>query len=383
MSHLDEGLLAALVDDELDEAERLTVQAHLAECAECRRLLEEIKAFAAEADSLVATVEPPPRRLPVLVPVAAPGEVKPEAKRRLPWRTVAWAASVVLAAGLGWTASELHLGNPAPDLSDKVALTDRLAQSPDEPKATTPAPAPSAGPATGGRLGESDLRQAQPTRARERENNAPAAPRPAPTVTRDQAVPAAKRLESRMDEAAARDRGNTEAAPAANLSELAVTTSASAPSAPAAAGNVAAKSLQRPATNHLARREAGFRQVGMEEAVRTLGGSIRLVDGLEPERFLIGTTPIGNGTGSTSELVRVVYDDPPGRELWLDQERPVEEVSPFRARNSPALIAGDTVLSPGPGGSASLRWVDQHGFRLAFTGYLSGDSLRVLVGRVH
>jgi hypothetical protein len=140
---------------------------------------------------------------------------------------------------------------------------------------------------------------------------------------------------------------------------------------------VAAKALVGP------RREAGFRQVDMEEAVRRLAGSIRLVDGLQPERILIGPSPREMGTDSSSDLIRVVYQDSPSRELWLDQQRPSQQEVGLRAGNSLGLLAGDTVFTRGAGGSSSLRWVDQQGFRLALTGFLSTDSLRALMERIH
>ena len=60
MPHLDEGLLNALLDNELDEAETRAAQAHLASCPECHRQYEEARALAIEAERLVALVEVPP-----------------------------------------------------------------------------------------------------------------------------------------------------------------------------------------------------------------------------------------------------------------------------------------------------------------------------------
>lgn len=124
----------------------------------------------------------------------------------------------------------------------------------------------------------------------------------------------------------------------------------------------------------------GLRQIEMEEAVRTLGGSIRLIDGLTPERMLTGR---GAGDDLTS-FVRVVYQDPPGRELWLDQRRGAsfgnrEE----RSDAATAWLPGDTLVTPEPNGARSLSWVDQTGFLLRLTGFLDTDSLVLLRGRVH
>ena len=69
MSHLDEGQLTALLDHELTAAERSVAEAHLMTCEECRRLLDEVKALATEADGLVTAIELPPSR--PLAPLAA------------------------------------------------------------------------------------------------------------------------------------------------------------------------------------------------------------------------------------------------------------------------------------------------------------------------
>ena len=121
----------------------------------------------------------------------------------------------------------------------------------------------------------------------------------------------------------------------------------------------------------------------MEEAVRALSGSIRLLDGLQPERVLLGPGEAVRGADSSLDLVRVVYQDPPGRELWLDQQRPADaETAQFRG-NRFGMLVGDTVVARGSAGSTSLRWIDEHGFRLALTGFLSPDSLQAMVPRVH
>jgi hypothetical protein len=120
----------------------------------------------------------------------------------------------------------------------------------------------------------------------------------------------------------------------------------------------------------------------MEAAVKTLAGSIRLVDGLEPVRMLAGPGRLLADGDPTLDAVRVVYLDPPGRELWLDQQRMRPESESPRARRTQGLLPGDTVLAPVTGGAQSVSWMDQHGFRLVLTGFLPGDSLRALISRV-
>ncbi len=128
----------------------------------------------------------------------------------------------------------------------------------------------------------------------------------------------------------------------------------------------------------------GFQPTAMEAAVRMLGGSIRLVDGLTPIKVMVGPGSVVSGADPRQAVIRVVYMDPPGRELWLDQQRPEEGAMEPAAAGLAAttLLAGDTLVTPVAGGARSLTWIHQSGFRLALTGFLPADSLRELARRV-
>jgi len=98
MSHVDDGTLHAYLDGELSPAEAQGIDAHLAQCPACRGRLEEERALITRAGELLALAAPPDRELP---PFRA-GDVKPPAG--LWWRVrlpLAWAATVVLALGIG------------------------------------------------------------------------------------------------------------------------------------------------------------------------------------------------------------------------------------------------------------------------------------------
>jgi hypothetical protein len=152
---------------------------------------------------------------------------------------------------------------------------------------------------------------------------------------------------------------------------------------PAPQANMAAAEAPT-ALGALSRRSAaqGFRQLEMEDAVRTLAGSIRLVDGLVPLRFLSGPGSSMPGGDPLQGMIRVVYEDPPGRELWLDQQRPGSADVPGARARVGLLLQGDTVVTTVPGGMNGVRWIDQHGFRLALSGFLPDDSLRAIIPRV-
>ena len=98
MSHVDDGILHGYLDGELAPAEARGVDAHLAQCPECRRRVDEERALIARAAELLAVATPPDRALP---PFRA-GDVK--APTRLWWQVrlpLAWAATVALALGIG------------------------------------------------------------------------------------------------------------------------------------------------------------------------------------------------------------------------------------------------------------------------------------------
>lgn len=342
MSHLDEGQLAALFDNELEPEEKRAAEAHLASCAECRALWAETRDLAGEADRLVATLEPPPlaaRPKPVIV-TTPPAPSQPATPRRLlPWRTIAWAASVLCAVGLGYS-----LRTAARDTTDMAGA----------------------------------LPTSQPVLA-ERADKAVAAPGTSGAAT------ATAPHDERAAPSEMANAGKLAAPPAAAPAQPAAP-AMDAVTAPTVGGAVALtqpETESRSARNLAAPRRAAPRLLSMEEAVRTLAGSIRLVDGLEPVKVLaIPGSIVPNGDPG-QETIRVVYEDPPGRELWLDQQRPAAATESARARSAESLLPGDTLLTPADGGARSLRWIDQNGFLLRLTGFLPGDSLRAIVPRVH
>lgn len=345
MSHLDEGQLAALFDNELEPEEKRAAEAHLASCADCRALWNETRDLAGEADRLVATLEPPPlnRPKPAIVPTPSVSSPAATPRRLLPWRTIAWAASVLCAVGLGYSlrSATRDTTEMAGALPAGQAMMAERADKAVTPGTAATAASPAAAPAT--------ARDERPAPAEMASAGKAAAP-PAPAPTQP-------------------------AAPAMD---------AVAP--PTAGGSVGLSQSElepRSARNLAAPRRTASRSLSMEEAVRTLAGSIRLVDGLEPVRVLaIPGSIVANGEAG-QETIRVVYEDPPGRELWLDQQRPTKTPEAARARSAESLLPGDTLLTPAEGGGRSLRWIDQSGFVLRLTGFLPGDSLRAIVARVH
>jgi hypothetical protein len=403
MSHLDEGQLHALLDGELSETERRAAEAHLEDCGECRRSLLEARELLAGADELIAAVEVPPAAAGGAARTGAP------ARRRFPWRSLAWAASLVAAVGLGWTAradlyraapeanlrSQLDenpvtqgLATPASDSTlqpagpkddGKTQVLDKAKVSAARPATPPPAPAP-------------DLaakRVVEPKAPEQSQDALRALTNTAPTDDqRRNEVAAAGQLADRDPTA---DRPVTEERKAEPKEVEPGRLGAAAagereavrnylPAQPSAAPAPASAALQR----RRDRQVGAFQTTPMDTAVRILGGSIRLVDGMTPARVLVGSGGSLPGYDPSREVVRVVYIDPPGRELWLDQQRPDDRAREGDAAGLEAttLLPGDTLAGRGAGGARSLSWVHQTGFRLVLTGFLPADSLRVLARRV-
>jgi hypothetical protein len=115
MSHVDEGRLHAYLDaierpaggQSDDREDRGVIESHLAQCAECRALLAEVRQVRERSASLLAVAAPTPAPQPSFADVLARAG-RTQQRRRLTrinrLAALGWAATVVLAVGLGWIA---------------------------------------------------------------------------------------------------------------------------------------------------------------------------------------------------------------------------------------------------------------------------------------
>ena len=284
MPHLDEGTLHALLDGEIPSAELPPIQAHLGGCAECRARLAEEQDLLAESDRLIEVLELP-EAAPAVVPVR-------KAPRRV-WPTrLAWAATVVLAAGLGYSARGGAPLAPAPAPSRDSGVEFRA----DEPAASPPPAAPEP-------VGQSRDQALAPKLG--------AAPAPPADARRGKAATA--NVAPAEEKAELRAAADTSAAPP-------LPTGVQPPPRPSAPASDLARvgALRQEGTRLREVAPAGAladraafavaQPATLPEAMRVLGGSLRLIEGLIPERLEI--------MGST---VRVVYRTGFG-ELLLAQE---------------------------------------------------------------
>jgi hypothetical protein len=297
MSHLEAGLFHALLDGEVASDQLGPIQAHLAACTECRERLEQERQLLAEAAGLVEVLEVP-----------AEARAHPPSVRGTggaPWGPrLAWAASIVAAVGLGFVArgprapSSAREAEVAP--AERVADSGHLAaaaQRADTPAPTAPVPLASGAPTTA-----EPATTAPATVSPRRAANAAARKAPLPK-------PAQKAVAARLEEM------TTSAGPPDSAAAKRAVESAP-PTASAQSGGAILGRLQNEPRRLTDLSETRFSRallvapepIGLSDAVRRLGGSLRLIDGMIPLRL-----------EAQGQTIRVVYPLAQG-ELVLSQQ---------------------------------------------------------------
>ncbi len=165
MPHIAEGLLHAHLDGALGPDEQLqwtAAERHLEQCADCRKRLEEARESRVRARELLREAAAPARSGPGFEALAAraaarrtagsdeigdeagdpSGRSGPPNGGRAPWwrstMRLAWAASLVMAAGAGWLGHELLVeqgGAPPVAVSERPASESLADAAPDAPAA--------------------------------------------------------------------------------------------------------------------------------------------------------------------------------------------------------------------------------------------------------
>jgi len=130
MSHVDEGTLHAYLDGELPPVERTALETHLADCATCRATLADERALRERASAVLASARPAERPAPPLE------QLRREPKRS-PWRvrrSFAWAASLALALGLGYSLRAPRASAPFQTPVEPVVVAQNRGASTQEEK---------------------------------------------------------------------------------------------------------------------------------------------------------------------------------------------------------------------------------------------------------
>ncbi len=117
----------------------------------------------------------------------------------------------------------------------------------------------------------------------------------------------------------------------------------------------------------------GFTMLTVREAIERTGGPILLVRGLLPDHLEVAPASAVPGALPGSEVIRVVYREPGGRILLLDQQKIPEA---YRSG-----LAADTLIDSDPGGRSIAIWVGGD-TRVTLSGRIDPETLMVFVRRV-
>jgi hypothetical protein len=163
MRHIPEEELHAYLDQGLSRSQCVEIESHLAACPSCQAARDAIAALRDRTTALLAKLAPPRGFPPAFESLRRRAAVQATARRRR-IQIAAWAASLVLAVGLGWMANYL--------LTTRVAAPGELARRMVAPlPLTAPAIPAAAGPTT-----KPSPLKSSPVARRTR-------PRPSPTVS--------------------------------------------------------------------------------------------------------------------------------------------------------------------------------------------------------
>jgi anti-sigma factor RsiW len=347
MRHIPEDELHAYLDQGLSRTQCVEIESHLADCPSCQAMRDGIAALRDRTTALLSRLAPP-RNVPPAFEVLRRRAAVAASQRRRRLSIVAWAASLVAAVGLGWSASsflrEPDAARPSTQVAARESTTAErtVASTTVAPAARltatrSPASAESVSPATG--------------RTRLRSSRAggdqPAARNAAATARADSAR-AASRTAAALSV--------LDPKPALELTRL-----------------------DQPDRRGL-ELNGMWRTMSWDGAKAEAGERVPHIDGLP-----VMQVQIQNGERD-SRPVMVVAQQLSSGQVIRTIEGPASDVSQMLSRRAMADV--DTVMlsgdSAGLGPDASHAMAMQVGDRmLAITGNLPSDSLRAMIRRLN
>src|SRR6266550_4363565 len=375
MPHVDEGTLHAYLDGELPSAERKTLEAHLAECASCRAMLEEERALLDRASALLGTARPTDRPAPPFEQLSLP-----RAPRRSPWRvrtSVAWAASIALALGIGYylrqpstgpaaSAPEQHDVALVQQANEQDKFAERFAQPADRADENKPAP--------GTPRSRAAARAPSPV------------PAPAPSTVEAVAVPIPQAPPLAVARGIA--EGVVKPAPVAKTDSAAASAlivdggivrqqSAAAPSRNAAPAP--APALEYMSTDSLTRGAAGVSQATSRQSVELRGRATTTswpIINRGTARSLLGTDPVG-----LPGLARQIRRSPAADGTVVVEQRidSATTIQIFQRQSGKAALDSSAKAEIAPADRLA-RYLGR--LRVEISGPLSTDSLNKLLDQV-
>jgi hypothetical protein len=144
MRHIPEDELHAYLDQGLSRSQCVEIESHLAGCSSCRATRDGIAALRDRTTALLSQLAPSRRFPPAFETLRGLAAQRVHTRRRR-LRAAAWAASLVAALGLGWSASTM-VGPPRTSVASRtlppVAEAPPLPTRADSVEAPPPASAP-------------------------------------------------------------------------------------------------------------------------------------------------------------------------------------------------------------------------------------------------
>jgi hypothetical protein len=150
MRHIPEDELHAYLDQGLSRSQCVEIESHLAGCSSCRATRDGIAALRDRTTALLSQLAPSRRFPPAFETLRGLAAQRVHTRRRR-LRAAAWAASLVAALGLGWSASTM-VGPPRTSVASRtlppVAEAPPLPTRADSVEVRPPASAPARAAAT-------------------------------------------------------------------------------------------------------------------------------------------------------------------------------------------------------------------------------------------
>jgi hypothetical protein len=325
MPHIPEEELHAYLDQALVRLRCVEIESHLAECTPCRETRDEIAALRDRTTAMLARLAPRRTTAPPLADLRHRAALRASQRVRMRQRA-AWAASIVLALGVGWGASSLVQLSSGPTLATRVpASQPAAADAPAQVPASETIQAVSEPPA---------IQASEPA----------VSPQPVPVTRR----PATRRLSRPADGARSGQLANVGGITKDGQLEL---------------GGV-------------------WRNLSWDGAKAQAGETLARIDGLP-------VTEVQTQTGDSGRRpVMVVAQQLASGEVVRTIEGPVSDVSALLGTRPGAGEASDSAgaVAPAPAGRPGLgsTLAFRHGDRMfAVTGSLPSDSLRAMMRRLN
>ena len=329
MRHIPEDELHAYLDQGLSRSQAVEIESHLAGCFSCRANRDAIAALRDRTTALLATLAPP-RRLPPAFDTLRDRAADRVTTRRRHVRVGAWAASLVAAVGLGWTASALVGPGREDSLAERTARHTAPAVAPRLTAVAAADTAASRGPAV----------ESSPVRVDARQSSAAAT---------------AARRKSRED--------------SIRTAKLAVLDPAPLELIP----------LEERGAGGGEQFDGMWRTMSWDGAQNETGRGVPHIDGLPVLRVQVQTTNQG------SRPLMVVAQQLASGQVIQTIEGPAADVSELLSRRSGTSPDGKLAVSiseatPGADQAMAMQLGDR---MLAITGALPSDSLRAMIRRIN